>query len=67
MWTYLALRSQRHPSFVLFRGVRHRRPDTQLAVLLANLDAIRADLDQGSIVVFEDARIRIRPLPISSP
>ena len=61
--TLLALRSSLKPSVILFRREDHR-PLGQLAVLLANLSAIRSDLEQGAIVVFEDARVRIRRLPI---
>ena len=61
--TLLALRSSTKPSVILFRREDHR-PLSQLAVLLENLSAIRPDLEQGAIVVFEDARVRIRRLPI---
>lgn len=61
--TLLALRSSLKPSVILFRREDHR-PLGQLAVLLANLSVIRSDLEQGAIVVFEDARVRIRRLPI---
>jgi predicted nuclease of predicted toxin-antitoxin system len=45
-------------------GVSGRGPQRQLAVLLANLPAISGDLEQGAAVVIEDARIRVRRLPI---
>ncbi|MDX2145731.1 MAG: DUF5615 family PIN-like protein [Rhodospirillaceae bacterium] len=60
----LSLREQREPSLILFRRGVGRRPEAQADLLLDNLPAIGDGLKDGSVVVFEDARIRIRRLPI---
>ena len=62
--TLLALRQQARPSVVLFRRAPHRRPQAQVALMLANLPLLTTPLEQGSVVVFDEARVRVRSLPI---
>lgn len=62
--TLLAWGKGQGPSVIVFRRVSQRRPDAQVRLLLANLPAIEESLEKGSIVVIEDDRMRVRPLPI---
>ena len=63
--TLLALRKATHPSVILFRMTSPHRPEAQVRLLLKNLPDIQEAIEQGSIVVLEAARMRIRPLPIA--
>ena len=63
--TLLAARQESAPSVVLFRHGMQRRPEQQTETLLANLATIEPDLAEGSIVVIEPGRIRVRGLPLN--
>jgi predicted nuclease of predicted toxin-antitoxin system len=60
----LAVRQEKRPSVILFRRASQRRPDVQAQLLCVNLPNVKAVLEEGAIVVLEDARVRIRLLPI---
>jgi len=62
---FLALWRKNKPSVILFRRGSDRWPEKQVSLLLSNLPLIQESLGQGSIVVFEQTRLRIHSLPIS--
>ena len=61
----LAKRQGNRPSLILFRRTLGHHPAKQLELLLKNLPALEETLLSGSVVVFENFRIRIRSLPIA--
>ena len=61
--TILALRHEREPSFILFRGDCDGHPNKQLDELLRVLPVVENYLHSGAIVVISD-KVRVRELPI---
>ena len=61
----LASRRDPWPSVVLLRRLAFHRAEFVVALLLANLPQLAEALEQGSLVVLEENRIRVRRLPIS--
>lgn len=50
------------PSLILFRKGYHK-PESQIEVLIRYIPEFKKELEKGSIIVFEEERIRIRKLP----
>lgn len=65
--TLIAVHRTTRPSIILFRRGTARSPERQVTLILDNLVAIAESLEAGSVVAFDEGRIRIRRLPIGSP
>jgi predicted nuclease of predicted toxin-antitoxin system len=60
----LATRQATSPSVVLFRHGAQHRPEHQVDLLKANLEALDEQLQLGCIVVLEPDRVSVRALPL---
>jgi len=60
----LNARQAAKPSVILLKRPSPRRPEAQAELILANRAVIARVLDQGSVVVFDQGRLRSRTLPL---
>jgi predicted nuclease of predicted toxin-antitoxin system len=63
--TLLALRGDRHPSVLMLRSSDHLTPQQQAQLIIAALERIRTELDEGAVASVTPERIRLRLLPIT--
>jgi predicted nuclease of predicted toxin-antitoxin system len=62
--TLLARQAATKPSVLLVHRLVGRRVAKIGRIILANLDAVTADLEAGAVVVLTEDAIRIRRLPV---
>jgi len=60
----LAVGRRREPSFILLRSADRLTPEQQAKLILANLDAVAADLQSGAVVTIGRGHLRVRTLPM---
>ena len=60
----LARTNASEPSILLLRRTDARRARDVAELILANLDQVAQDLDNGAIVTIETSRVRVRELPM---
>ena len=60
----LATRRSQKPSVILLRLSSPREPLRQADLILRNCSQVADDLLGGAIVIIEDARVRVRTLPL---
>ncbi len=58
-----ALRGVPSPSLVLLRSADRLTPEEQAALILANLAAVKSDIEMGAAVSLAQGHLRVRPLP----
>lgn len=63
--TILAHQQTAHPSVILLRRQRSRKPSSQARLIIENLPSVAEALGTGALVVIEPTRIRVRKLPIA--
>lgn len=62
--TIVVLGNLRQPSIVILRRREGRRAQDQASLVDAQVRQLEDELRQGSIVIVEDARVRVRRLPV---
>ncbi|MCX6639411.1 MAG: DUF5615 family PIN-like protein [bacterium] len=59
----LARMKTTRPTFILFR-CSNKSTENLFTLLMSHLPYLEADIQAGSIIVFDDNRVRVRALPI---
>jgi predicted nuclease of predicted toxin-antitoxin system len=62
----LASRQDTWPSVILLRRLAYHRAELVVSLVLLNLPQLADAIAQGSLVVLEEHRIRVRRLPLGS-